>query len=546
MRHVLKWRLYARKVSALLLALVFVFALPVTARANNPPPANQEVSYYLLLTLIRDMLKETSFAIETAIDLSNAQRAVMIPFFQAAMPGVPLDNVDFGQTPAILLSSRPLIDVETVEEHEGFVSILNERLVFEVGTVLSFSYLRDFDGQFAPNITDTFAPTSYWGNRLDYEMILILDDSLMSNSVSATRIRYGQEVTLTADMVGRRLGIGFFGEMLVMGGGASESMFELKVVPEGTFATTPLEGVSLVGPTGTLSTELPILERRGQAYVPFQEVVQNLGGTVQWDIQYGRSDRIVTGTLNGNSLSVSLDLFWLVHNNNDFATVFAPGYVPFLHEGILYVPIRYFHMAFNMGLTTTAGHGAAVIPQAPITPIPTPSPTPAPATETTWSRNSSEITLPNRRLNNAEMQAWIDEYDANGGASNFELEVIRLINEIRRDHGLVELNLDPILSMSTRFYAQTLDNLNLPLGHREGPYGGSAGTVEAFGGRWNTANATTASSTPQAAVTSWMNSPGHRDNILNPSSRYIGIGQFGIFVYMQSHSASNTQTRRAR
>jgi len=140
--------------------------------------------------------------------------------------------------------------------------------------------------------------------------------------------------------------------------------------------------------------------------------------------------------------------------------------------------------------------------------------------------------LPNSRLTSDERQAWIAEYDANGGPSEFELEVIRLINEIREEYGLTALQLDRVLGMSTRFYAQTLDNLGLPLGHREGPYGGSAGTVAAFGGSWNTANGTTASSSPQAAVTSWMNSPGHRNNILNPSSRIIGIGQYGRFVYM--------------
>ena len=152
-----------------------------------------------------------------------------------------------------------------------------------------------------------------------------------------------------------------------------------------------------------------------------------------------------------------------------------------------------------------------------------------------WSSPSSQMTLPNRRLTDTERQTWIAEYNANGGFSAFELEVIRLINNIRQEHGLVQLQPCRILGMSTRFYSQTLDNLNLPLGHGEGPYGGSAGTIQAFGGGWNTANATTASSTPEAAVTSWMNSEGHRNNILNPASRAIGVGRYGRFVYMQTN-----------
>lgn len=148
-------------------------------------------------------------------------------------------------------------------------------------------------------------------------------------------------------------------------------------------------------------------------------------------------------------------------------------------------------------------------------------------------------TLPNRRLTDGERQAWINAYNANGGPTEFELEVIRLINAIRAEHGLVQLQQDRILGMATRFYAQTLDNLGLPFGHDEGPYGGSEGTVAAFGGGWNTANITTFSLTPQSAVDSWMNSLVHRDNLLNTDSRFIGVGKYGDFVYMLSHWESN-------
>jgi len=144
-------------------------------------------------------------------------------------------------------------------------------------------------------------------------------------------------------------------------------------------------------------------------------------------------------------------------------------------------------------------------------------------------------TLPNRRLTGGERQAWINAYDANGGFNQFELEVIRLVNEIRAEHGLAQLRTDRILGMATRFYTQTLDNLSLPLGHFEGPYNGSEGVIAAFGGGWNTASGTTFSSTPESAVNSWMSSPTHRANILNPDSRYIGVGKYGEFVYMLTH-----------
>jgi uncharacterized protein YkwD len=38
----------------------------------------------------------------------------------------------------------------------------------------------------------------------------------------------------------------------------------------------------------------------------------------------------------------------------------------------------------------------------------------------------------------------------------------------------------------------------------------------AYGGRWR--------GTPRALVDAWMDSPGHRANILNPALRHVGIG----------------------
>jgi len=109
----------------------------------------------------------------------------------------------------------------------------------------------------------------------------------------------------------------------------------------------------------------------------------------------------------------------------------------------------------------------------------------------------------------AERADWIAEYESLGGPNAFELEVVRLINEIRAEHGLVELTLNNNLMMAARFYTQTKVDLNLPLGHREGPYGGSAGTAQAFGSSWNTANGATGGGgiTPQGVVNMWMNSP---------------------------------------
>jgi len=146
----------------------------------------------------------------------------------------------------------------------------------------------------------------------------------------------------------------------------------------------------------------------------------------------------------------------------------------------------------------------------------------------------SQIVLPNRRLTDEETQEWIAEYHAMGGASAFELEVIRLINEVRREHNLVELRIHPELMLASRFYAQTLANAlfaeirhTIPGGtaHNFGPYGGSGGTAQAFGIRNRQgANLATGGWTPEVVVNIWMNSPPHRANLLRAGIRYVGVG----------------------
>ncbi|MCL2400501.1 MAG: CAP domain-containing protein [Defluviitaleaceae bacterium] len=158
--------------------------------------------------------------------------------------------------------------------------------------------------------------------------------------------------------------------------------------------------------------------------------------------------------------------------------------------------------------------------------------------ETPFLYTQSSMSLPNRRLTENERQAWIKEYHANGGASAFELEVIKLVNEIRRNHSLNELSICETLMMASRFYVQTLANLDLPLGHGEGPYGGSGNTVRAFGFNDGTGgNGHWGQWASQTLVDGWMNSPGHRDNILNSGYTHVGLGshlggQWGVFHYM--------------
>jgi len=158
----------------------------------------------------------------------------------------------------------------------------------------------------------------------------------------------------------------------------------------------------------------------------------------------------------------------------------------------------------------------------------------------------TSITFPDRMLTNAERQRWIAEYDRLGGPNDFELEVVRLVNEIRREHGLVELAIDPILMQAARFYTIQLAQFSPnELSHNAGPYqnhqagfSASGNVAVAFGAGGTARNGAAGSimHSPERIVEMWMDSPGHRANILTPSHRFIGAGshlggRWGTFHY---------------
>lgn len=108
---------------------------------------------------------------------------------------------------------------------------------------------------------------------------------------------------------------------------------------------------------------------------------------------------------------------------------------------------------------------------------------------------------------------------------SFEAEVVRLVNEIRRENGLRELTLNWELSRVARYKSQDMVD-NRYFSHTSPTYGSPFQMIQAFGLSYRYAgeNIAYGYSSPQAVVSGWMNSEGHRKNILNPNFTQIGVG----------------------
>ncbi|MFA6940639.1 MAG: SafA/ExsA family spore coat assembly protein [Clostridiaceae bacterium] len=106
-----------------------------------------------------------------------------------------------------------------------------------------------------------------------------------------------------------------------------------------------------------------------------------------------------------------------------------------------------------------------------------------------------------------------------------ENEVIRLVNVERTKRGLSPLKANWQVSRIARYKSKDMADLNY-FSHYSKTYGSPFDMLEAFGVRFSAAGENIASgqTTPAQVVTAWMNSPGHRSNILSPSYTEIGVG----------------------
>lgn len=103
---------------------------------------------------------------------------------------------------------------------------------------------------------------------------------------------------------------------------------------------------------------------------------------------------------------------------------------------------------------------------------------------------------------------------------NFAQEVLRLVNKERARVGVAPLRLADDLQTATAIRAREIVRV---FSHTR-PDGSDCFTVMRNRGRTCGENIAAGNSSASATVKQWMNSDGHRKNILNPNFRELGIG----------------------
>ncbi|WP_242964874.1 CAP domain-containing protein [Scatolibacter rhodanostii] len=108
---------------------------------------------------------------------------------------------------------------------------------------------------------------------------------------------------------------------------------------------------------------------------------------------------------------------------------------------------------------------------------------------------------------------------------SFEEQVVVLVNEQRAANGLSPLTLNQDVSNVARAKSQDMHDNNY-FAHTSPTYGSPFDMLTSFGISYRAAgeNIAMGYSTPEAVMEGWMNSSGHRANILNASFTQIGVG----------------------
>ncbi|MTH53128.1 hypothetical protein GKZ89_06855 [Bacillus mangrovi] len=112
-----------------------------------------------------------------------------------------------------------------------------------------------------------------------------------------------------------------------------------------------------------------------------------------------------------------------------------------------------------------------------------------------------------------------------GALSEFEQQVVELTNQEREKQGLKPLAVDEEVSKVAKEKSADMQKNNY-FDHNSPTYGSPFDMMKQFGVDYKTAgeNIAMGQKSPEEVVQAWMDSEGHRKNIMNPEFTHIGVG----------------------
>lgn len=137
--------------------------------------------------------------------------------------------------------------------------------------------------------------------------------------------------------------------------------------------------------------------------------------------------------------------------------------------------------------------------------------------------NTEDDNLPNNGENQNDDNNSNDTI--NSDFTKEQLEVLEIVNKERKANGLKPLTLNKELSNVATVKSQDMINKGY-FDHTSPTYGSPLDMMKSFGISYKAAGENIAKDqkTPSEVMNSWMNSPGHRANIISPNFTELGVG----------------------
>ncbi|WP_129727971.1 CAP domain-containing protein [Ectobacillus funiculus] len=223
-------------------------------------------------------------------------------------------------------------------------------------------------------------------------------------------------------------------------------------------------------------------------------------------------------------------LQWNAEDQTAWAKMFASLYHTYTEWQSFNVPLETTQKPAQP-TTTKPAQPTTTKPAQPTTATPAQPTTTKPAQPTTTTPAQPTTTKPAQPTTATPAQPTTTKptqpapAPSTGTLSAYEQKVVTLTNQERAKQGLPALQVDSALSKVAKAKSQDMYNANY-FSHTSPTYGSPFDMMKQFGISYRTAgeNIAMGQKTPEEVVQAWMNSAGHRANILNTTYTHIGVG----------------------
>ncbi len=145
--------------------------------------------------------------------------------------------------------------------------------------------------------------------------------------------------------------------------------------------------------------------------------------------------------------------------------------------------------------------------------------------KTEVNKDNTATTQPDKEVTETPAPPVKGTGSSNTAVSSYEQKVVELVNVERQKAGLSSLTLDSNISNVARTKSKDMADNNY-FAHQSPTYGSAGDMLRKSGINWSAwgENIASGQRTPEAVVTAWMNSPGHKANIMSTNFSKIGVG----------------------